>query len=312
MTNFIKYLTFILSLTLSTSLFAQKSHQFISKDPFNPRGEVENTRDIKVTGTLHLPEGEGPFPAVVISNSSAGTGDQIQDRLTVDLKSKGYAVFAIQSFAARGIFGGVDNRQSVISFQSAAVDTLYALQYLRTQSNIKADKICAAGHSRGGSSSFNFAYFTYFLELAKFDDAPFNCNISINTAGYYRPLVEKTTGKPALIFVGELDDVWYMDLTVDWYKQLIKDGSPIEIKIIKDSYHGLTSNKDWCPSVQTSRGCKDFVIYSRNGITVAGKVYDRVKDKYCLGHGYHCGYGNMDKYPVMLEAMLQFLNKNNK
>lgn len=304
--------TFCIFFALSTSVSSQEQHRFVSNDPFNEKGEVGTFKDINVTGLLHLPKGEAPFPAVVLSNSSAGTGDKIQEKLTADLQNRGYAVFSIQSFTARGIEGGVGTRQSSISFQSAAADTLAALKYLRTLPQINSQKICAAGHSRGGSSSFNFAYFQYFLDLIKFEAEPFNCNISINTAGYYRPKIEKTTGKPALIFIGELDDVWFMDLTAEWYRQLIKDGSPIQLEIIKDSYHGLTSKREWCARSQTSRGCREFVIYDENGILVAGKRYDRVKDKYCLGYGYHCGYGDLDKYPEMLAKMIEFLDKHNK
>lgn len=302
-------LTFLIFQSTSNS---QELHRFISKDPFNEKGEVELMKDISVGGVLYLPTGNAPHPAVILSNSSAGTEDKIQERLIFDLQKKGYAVFAIQSFTARGIAGGVGTRQSIISFQSAAADTLAALKYLRTQSTIKSDKICAAGHSRGGSSSFNFAYFTYFIDMVKFEGEPFNCNISINTAGYYKPIIEKTTAKPALIFVGELDDVWFMDMTVEWYKQLIKDGNPIQLEIIKDSYHGLTSRRDWCPQVQTSKGCREFAVYDDKGILVAGKRYDRVKDKYCLARGYYCGYGNLDKYPEMFLKMTEFLGKYNR
>jgi dienelactone hydrolase len=307
-----KLIALLFSMLLITSSYGQDIHHFISKDPFNERGEVGPVKDVSMTGTLYLPQGKEPFPAVILSNNSSGTGDKIQARVVVDLQSKGYAVFAIESFSARNIVGGVGTRQSVISFQSGAADTLSALKYLRTQHSIKGEKICVAGHSRGGSSSFNFAYFNSFLEMVRFEGEPFNCNISINTSGYYRPKIEKTTGKPALIFVGELDDVWFMDLTVDWYKQLIRDGSPIELEVIKGSYHSLTSEREWCASAQTSKGCRDFVIYDENGITVAGKRYDRVTDRYCLGRGYHCGYGNLDKYPEMLNKMLAFLDKHNK
>lgn len=289
---------------------AQTTHTFTSVDVFDVDGKPGIEKRVTVSGVLSLPKGDGPFPAVVISNSSAGTGDKVSERLLQDLPKYGYAVFAIQSFSGRGIEGGVGQNQTSVSFQGPAVDALYALEFLRSRPEIDSNRICAAGHSRGGASSFTFSYFKSFIETAKFKGKPFDCNISINHSGFIRPQDERTTNKPALVLVGEKDNVWYLKENVEWINSLINKGDNIKLVVIKDSYHALVSTREWCPKSQVSK-CREPVLYNNEGSTLNNQLVNSKQfTQQCMGYGYYCGYGTMDKYPVALNEIVSFLNQN--
>lgn len=307
---FIRGVIFSLSL-FSAAGYAQTEVKFTSLDVFDIDGRTGPAKTLTVPGLLKLPEGQGPFPAIVISNSSAGTGDRISAALLQDLPKYGFAAFAIQSFTARQLTGGVDARQTAVSFQGPAADALYALQYLRSRPEIDSNRICVIGHSRGGATSFNFSYFKSFIELSGFKGAPFDCNVSINHSGFVRPENEETTGKPALVFIGDRDNVWHMDVNAAWYESLIKRGEDIKFVVIPNSYHSLSSVREWCPRFNTPRKCRSAVLYGKDGAKYEGKPIGAVEYlRQCNEWGYYCGYGTMDRYPYVLNIVIQFFNEH--
>lgn len=283
---------------------------FLSKDPFDvDTAAVGKVNEVTVRGTLRLPPGKGPFPAVVIANSSGGVYDKIGQSLATDLVNAGYATFAIQSLEARGqASSGSNQRRTTV--QSGGVDSLYALEYLRTLSVIKSDKICVAGHSRGAMSAFDFTYFQSFLKMSGHNNNPFNCNIAISGL-HVSPVDKTTTGKPALVFVGEKDDLWHQPTNIKWLNQLKSNGNDISLIVLKDTYHGLGTSAEFCPTAQTPRKCTEQTEYNEKGLYNSGKLVTRNENyNQCITYGYHCRSKTMDKYPEVKDTIVSFLNTN--
>lgn len=283
---------------------------FVSLDRYKPdTDEALDPKEVVVGGKLYVPAGKGPFPAVVIATSSAGLNDRVMEALAGELQKSGYAALGIQSLAARGQ-GPVGTNQVSVSFKGPATDAFYALEYMRSLPIISPNKICVAGHSRGGSTAFYFGYFKSFIEMSGFKGEPFDCNISINAGSHYRPKDETTTGKPALVMVGEKDDVWHEDVNRKWIMSLIEKGENVKYVVLKDTHHGLTTEAQYCPPHQTSKGCKEPYIYDENTIYLAGKpttLSERVK--LCRVYGYHCTYGTFNKFPEASNIIIDFLNQ---
>ena len=302
----------VLTLVTGTVLAQGATDVSISSiDLFNVDGRrVDKPLPVPIPGKLVLPSGSGPFPALVVVNSSAGTDDRIWDRLLADLPAHGFAALGLQTFVGRGIRGGVDSRQGEVSFLAAPTDALFALKYLRGRPEIDATRICVIGHSRGGQAAFNFLYFNTFLQLVAFQDEPFACNISLNTGGHYRPENLQATGRPALVFIGEKDDVWHMDIYRSFVEQVRDAGNPVEVFTLKDSYHSLTSVREYCPRAMNAKGCREQVQYSEAGLRIGGRTITQKEGwSMCGGWGYYCGYGSMDKYPDMLSKTVEFLRR---
>lgn len=114
--------------------------------------------DITLAGTLTIPEGEGPFPAVVLMT---GSGPQDRDEIVV----AGFPIFrliadgltregvAVLRYDDRGVSAstGVWEEASMDDFAS---DALAGVDYLLTRDEIEADKIGLFGHSEGGVYAF--------------------------------------------------------------------------------------------------------------------------------------------------------------
>ncbi len=108
---------------------------------------------IQLAGTLSLPNGEGPFSAVVLIS---GTGHNTRDEDVWDhkvflvladaLTRKGFAVLR---YDKRGV-GGSSGEYDAATTADFASDAEAAVAWLKTQSQIDASRIGVLGHSEGG------------------------------------------------------------------------------------------------------------------------------------------------------------------
>ena len=95
-------------------------------------------------GVFFKPEGEGPFPAVIVVHGGLGEGFQPREEAIISkprvrdaLLKEGYAVFIIDY--RRHDFGGLE-----------VDDVISAFEHLRSRSDVIADKIAFVGGSHGG------------------------------------------------------------------------------------------------------------------------------------------------------------------
>jgi pimeloyl-ACP methyl ester carboxylesterase len=126
------------------------------KPPFPYRTEdvtVDSAPGVKLAGTLTLPQGKGPFPAVVMI-----TGSGAQDRDETILGHKPFAVIADRLTRDGIAVLRMDDRgfaKSTGNFATAtdddfAVDTAADVAFLRTRPDIDPRRIGLIGHSEGG------------------------------------------------------------------------------------------------------------------------------------------------------------------
>ena len=120
---------------------------------FEPEGTPENKSRITLAGTLTLPEGEPPFPAAILIS---GSGPQDRDEallghrpflvLADHLTRRGIAVLRYDDRGVASSTGSMKNADT----HDFARDAHAGLLYLKTRTEIDADKIGLIGHSEGG------------------------------------------------------------------------------------------------------------------------------------------------------------------
>ena len=109
--------------------------------------------EIVLAGEVTLPDGDGPYPAVVLIS---GSGAQLRDSDVA-----GFKVFAVlaDELAERGIaslrfddrgVGGSGGDGLAATIEDRAADVEAAVELLRSRDDIKADNIGLVGHSEGG------------------------------------------------------------------------------------------------------------------------------------------------------------------
>lgn len=126
--------------------------------PFPYREELVTYRNalpnVALAGTLTLPQGNGPFPAVLLIS---GSGTQDRDNTILGHKSflliadtltrRGVAVLRVDD---RGI-GGSDRGLVVPTTEDLAGDVRAGLAYLQTRKDIDGNRIGLIGHSEGAT-----------------------------------------------------------------------------------------------------------------------------------------------------------------
>ena len=129
----------------------------LPKPPFPYRTvevSFENKKaKVRLAGTLTLPKGKGPFPAVVLIS---GSGPQDRDEtlfghkpflvLADYLTRRGVAVLRYDD---RGV-GGSTGKHSTATSEDFADDAGAAVQYLKRRNDIDRHRIGLIGHSEGG------------------------------------------------------------------------------------------------------------------------------------------------------------------
>ncbi len=110
--------------------------------------------DVKLTGTLTLPQGQGPFPAVILI---AGMGPK--DRDASMLGHKPFLVLAdhltkhgiaVLRFDKRGVGKSTGTFNTSITSQDFANDVIAGIECLKTRPDINTKKIGLIGSSEGG------------------------------------------------------------------------------------------------------------------------------------------------------------------
>lgn len=113
-----------------------------------------------VSGYLAQPEGEGPFPALVLIHEWWGLNDNIRD-LAEQYAAEGYVALAVDLYEGEsatapdeaGALAGAVRENTDEAF--ANLDA--ALAYLQTQSNVDGDRLGSVGWCFGGQWSYNMA-----------------------------------------------------------------------------------------------------------------------------------------------------------
>ena len=100
-----------------------------------------------VSGILRIPEGEGPFPAVVLIHGCGGLAPFMTQEWPRYLTGLSYAVLVVDSYGSRGAKHCLQIKYR--HTRILAEDAFGALDYLATLPSIDANRVGVMGFSRG-------------------------------------------------------------------------------------------------------------------------------------------------------------------
>ena len=157
-------MTFTLNLVKAEKEEQQKARPQDPQPPFNYHIEevtfVNEKEGNTLAGTLTIPEGEGPFPAMVLVS---GSGQQNRDEELMNHRPfwviADYCArhgIAVLRYDDRGIGGSTGEVEKATSMDFS-YDAEAAFDYLRNRKEINATKVGILGHSEGGVINFMVA-----------------------------------------------------------------------------------------------------------------------------------------------------------
>lgn len=118
---------------------------------------------VKLRADISKPEGDGPFPAVVLMHGCGGWQPAVRHamRAYADyLVEHGFVVLDLDSFGPRNLGGGkvcesIKSQRDALEYRTA--DAYDALKYLRSQPYVDGSNVFLMGQSNGGSVAINVA-----------------------------------------------------------------------------------------------------------------------------------------------------------
>jgi len=114
--------------------------------------------DETVQGILYAPEGKGPFPAIVVIHEWWGLNDWVKEQAS-KLADEGYVALAVDLYRGK-VATTPDQAHEImrgVPEDRAARDLVAAVTFLRSQGNVKKDKVGSIGWCMGGGYSLQTA-----------------------------------------------------------------------------------------------------------------------------------------------------------
>lgn len=188
-----------------------------------------------IEGYLAVPEGEGPFPGLVLIHEWWGLNQNIRD-LADDFAGQGYVALAVDLYEgesttdqsrARELSSGVQN-----NMERAQENLRQATEFLREQPNVQDDALASVGWCFGGGWSY---------QMAKND---FGLDASVMYYGRFSPHEDHSHMRTDIIgHFGEDDMSISVDDVRTFQATLSTTNGDHEIYIYPNSGHGF-ANED--------------------------------------------------------------------
>jgi len=193
--------------------------------------------DETVQGVLYAPRGKGPFPALVVIHEWWGLNDWVKDQAS-KLADQGYVTLAVDLYRGK-VATTPDQAHEImrgVPEDRAKRDLHAAVEFLKSQPNVKPDRIGSIGWCMGGG---------YSLDVALQEPA---LAATVINYGHLAtdPEALKKINAPILGLFGAQDRGITPD-DVHKFEQALKQlGKKIDIKIYDDAGHGFENpnNKD--------------------------------------------------------------------
>lgn len=223
---------------------------------------------LQIPATLIVPDGAGPFPAIVVMHDCSGLGPRSSGaprRWANLLVAEGYVVLMPDSFTPRNLPNGICTesleRLRGASGYARANDAYGALDYLRTLPAVDPKRIGLMGGSNGGFTTLASMYQPIDpknrLRTAKQDGFAAAVALYPSCSGPYgRWSTQRAEGNrgpvigysgayqsiaPLLILIGEKDDWTPAETCRRLAESSRAEAHPVEIKIYPGAQHSFDS-----------------------------------------------------------------------
>ena len=257
-------------------------------DPFMP--PLGEGKSVVVSGTLTLPSGSGPFPAIILTHGCNGVTAG-ETAWATTLTRAGIAAFVVDGFGDRNIREICTGRDRV-NIASILTDVYRALELLSTHPRVDPSRIGIMGLSLGGRTAV-WASQTRFQERYGSDHHRFAAYLAFYPVSCYITLADEAnvSGGPIRIFIGTEDD-WTPVAHRQYVDRLRRMGTDVALFEYPGAYHSfdnttLPPSRYWAEAI-SPRNCAFVEQDDRIVDPATGKVAGL--DAPCMTRGTHARF----------------------
>jgi len=185
-----------------------------------------------IWGHLSRPDGDGPFPVLVLMHGCAGLFPA-DFRWAALLTKWGYVTLIVDSFRPRSVLNVCEDPVGPVSpMTTRPLDAYGALAYLAAQPFVDPDRIGVVGWSHGGISAL--------AAVSRIDIAS-GLPSQFRAAALFYPycLTDRSFDLPVLILIGEADDWTPFDLCARMEENSQRHGTPVDVVAYPGVHHGF-------------------------------------------------------------------------
>ena len=123
-----------------------------------PKNVSYKSGDETVQAILYTPEGKGPFPGILVIHEWWGLNDWVKEQAS-KLSDQGYVALAVDLYRGKVATTPDEAHELMrgVPEDRAARDLRAAFEFLKSQSNVKKDRIASIGWCMGGGYSLDVA-----------------------------------------------------------------------------------------------------------------------------------------------------------
>jgi dienelactone hydrolase len=219
-------------------------------------------RPAKISGKLHLPPGDGPFPAVVLMHGSFDPKDLTPwfDELVPKLVDANIAAFVVDSFTGRGISSTAEH-PARLSRAALLVDAFRALSTLVPVDEIDEQRIGISGYASGGTAAMLSAH-RQVIAARLAGGRSFIAHLPVYPSCQSRFSTLELSYMPILLLAGGQDEYEPPEYCLDYVKQAASAGYDVRIKVYPEAQHAWINNykMTYCEECVTFKECGPMYI----------------------------------------------------
>jgi carboxymethylenebutenolidase len=186
--------------------------------------------DETVQGMLYTPQGKGPFPGIIVIHEWWGLNDWVKEQAS-KLADQGYAALAVDLYRGKVATTPEEAHEIMrgVPEDRAKRDLHAAFEFLKSQKNVKPDRIASIGWCMGGGYSLDVA-----LQEPTLSAAVINYGHLATDANSLKQINAAILGN----FGGQDRGIPVED--VKKFEQALRDlGKQVDIKIYPDAGHAF-------------------------------------------------------------------------
>ncbi len=242
-----------------------------------PSARLSSAAEVQptITGYLSKPDGNGPFPAVVLLHGCAGIGPNV-GVWSEWFRARGFVALAVDSFNPRGV-SNICSQLERIDENARTTDAFGGLDYLTAQPFVDRNQVFIMGFSHGGGVALAVAAPPSWISRP-LASARFHAAIALYPECLMH--MSQPPSMPLLILIGDRDDWTLASSCKRMTDKFAGQRSPITFVVLPGALHSfdnITVPRTYLPTAKNMNSPTGW------GATVGGDVQATERARQIVG-----------------------------